>query len=78
MLGVPLLSQKFGKAWQGMSTSVTPHLVLGATKWCVFKPVSVSRPLVMNAVRDRMERMGTTSVDLLQARLDPWIHQADF
>lgn len=43
----------------------TEH-VLGATKWCVFKHVTVSRPLVMNAVRERMDRMGTTSVDLLQ------------
>ncbi|KAF5378558.1 hypothetical protein D9615_007030 [Tricholomella constricta] len=41
--------------------------VVGATKWCVFKRVVPTRAVVLAAVQERMERMGTTSVDLLQA-----------
>jgi len=44
--------------------------VVGATKWCVFKRILPSRTVVLAAVQERMERMGTTSVDLLQASLN--------
>ncbi|KAJ7659203.1 NADP-dependent oxidoreductase domain-containing protein [Mycena polygramma] len=44
----------------------SPDTVLGATKWCVFKPTSISRETVEAAVRQRMERMRTERVDLLQ------------
>ncbi|RDB22077.1 Flagellar radial spoke protein 5 [Hypsizygus marmoreus] len=40
--------------------------VIGATKWCVFKRINPSRSVVLAAVQERVERMGTTSVDLLQ------------
>ncbi|KAJ7479533.1 NADP-dependent oxidoreductase domain-containing protein [Mycena latifolia] len=43
-----------------------PHTVIGATKWCVFKPLVVSRENVEAAVRQRMVRMRTERVDLLQ------------
>ncbi|KIK94334.1 hypothetical protein PAXRUDRAFT_828110 [Paxillus rubicundulus Ve08.2h10] len=40
--------------------------VFGATKWCVFRQIDPSRTVVECAVRDRIERMNTQSVDLLQ------------
>ncbi|KAG1831696.1 NADP-dependent oxidoreductase domain-containing protein [Suillus subluteus] len=40
--------------------------VVGATKWCVFRQTESSRSVVENAVRERMTRMRTTTVDLLQ------------
>ncbi|KAF9462857.1 NADP-dependent oxidoreductase domain-containing protein [Collybia nuda] len=40
--------------------------VVGATKWCVFKRIVPSRAVVLAAVQERMERMGTNKVDLLQ------------
>jgi len=40
--------------------------VVGATKWCVFKRINPSRSVVQAAVQERMERMRTTHVDLLQ------------
>ncbi|EGN92064.1 hypothetical protein SERLA73DRAFT_191639 [Serpula lacrymans var. lacrymans S7.3] len=43
-----------------------PEGVIGATKWCVFRPTVPSRAIVESAVRERMQRMRSTSVDLLQ------------
>lgn len=40
--------------------------VIGATKWCVFRQVEPSRSVAEAVVRERMKRMRTTSVDLLQ------------
>ncbi|KAJ7720085.1 NADP-dependent oxidoreductase domain-containing protein [Mycena maculata] len=40
--------------------------VVGATKWCVFKPTTPSRAVVESAVRERLVRMQTDRVDLLQ------------
>ncbi|TFK32755.1 NADP-dependent oxidoreductase domain-containing protein [Crucibulum laeve] len=40
--------------------------VVGATKWCLFKRVNPTRSVVLAAVQERMERMRTESVDLLQ------------
>ncbi|KAJ7202593.1 aldo/keto reductase [Mycena pura] len=51
---------------QFRSTLEVPESVLGATKWCVFKPMTVSRETVEEAVRQRLERMRTARVDLLQ------------
>lgn len=42
------------------------HKVIGATKWCVFKPMEPSRAAVEAIIRERMARMRTNSVDLLQ------------
>ncbi|KAJ7202572.1 NADP-dependent oxidoreductase domain-containing protein [Mycena pura] len=53
----------FGQFRLGLDS---PDSVLGATKWCVFKPITVNRETVEAAVRQRMERMQTTRVDLLQ------------
>ncbi|KAH7909488.1 NADP-dependent oxidoreductase domain-containing protein [Hygrophoropsis aurantiaca] len=44
----------------------SPDSVIGATKWCVFRHTEPSRTIVEAAVRERMRRMRTTSVDLLQ------------
>ncbi|GLB45673.1 putative aldo keto reductase [Lyophyllum shimeji] len=44
----------------------SPEQIVGATKWCVFKRTIPSRAVVLAAVQERMERMGTTTVDLLQ------------
>ncbi|KAG6848842.1 hypothetical protein H0H93_013562 [Arthromyces matolae] len=51
---------------QFRSSLPTTKQVLGATKWCVFRHVTVSRSTVLSAVRERMERMQSKSVDLLQ------------
>jgi aryl-alcohol dehydrogenase-like predicted oxidoreductase len=40
--------------------------VLGATKWCVFRPMEPTRAIVEAAVAERMKRMQTNRVDLLQ------------
>ncbi|KAJ7659214.1 NADP-dependent oxidoreductase domain-containing protein [Mycena polygramma] len=57
---------------QFRSSLASPESVLGATKWCVFKPMVISREAVEAAVRERMERMRTERVDLLQ------IHWQDY
>ncbi|KAJ7719443.1 NADP-dependent oxidoreductase domain-containing protein [Mycena maculata] len=44
----------------------SPESVLGATKWCVFKPIEITQESVEAAVRQRIERMRTERVDLLQ------------
>jgi len=43
-----------------------PNTVVGATKWCVFRPIIPTRAVVEAAVAERMERMQTKRVDLLQ------------
>ncbi|KAJ7759580.1 NADP-dependent oxidoreductase domain-containing protein [Mycena metata] len=53
----------FGQFRAGLES---PDKVLGATKWCVFKSTTLSRESVENAVRQRMDRMRTQRVDLLQ------------
>ncbi|KAF9476559.1 Aldo/keto reductase [Pholiota conissans] len=53
----------FGQFRSGLAS---PEQVLGATKWCVFKRITPSRAVVQAAVLERMERMGTKRVDLLQ------------
>ncbi|KAH7879578.1 NADP-dependent oxidoreductase domain-containing protein [Lentinula edodes] len=40
--------------------------VFGATKWCVFTNIELSQELVEAAVKERMERMQTECIDLLQ------------
>ncbi|KAJ7238269.1 NADP-dependent oxidoreductase domain-containing protein [Mycena haematopus] len=45
----------------------SPESVFGATKYCVFRPTVISQDSVETAVRQRMERMRTQRVDLLQA-----------
>ncbi|KAF8179927.1 Aldo keto reductase [Mycena galopus ATCC 62051] len=44
----------------------SPESVFGATKYCVFKPTLITEETVEVAVRQRMERMRTQRVDLLQ------------
>ena len=39
---------------------------MGATKWCVFKRINPSRAVVQAAVQERLQRLGTNRVDLLQ------------
>ncbi|KAI0691597.1 Aldo/keto reductase [Earliella scabrosa] len=38
----------------------------GATKWCVFQPTEINYERVKEAVNDRLERMQTERIDLLQ------------
>ncbi|KIM37685.1 hypothetical protein M413DRAFT_448219 [Hebeloma cylindrosporum] len=52
----------FGQFRESMPTSQ----ILGATKWCVFKSVNPSRNVVQAAVQERMERMRSKCIDLLQ------------
>ncbi|KAJ6629814.1 NADP-dependent oxidoreductase domain-containing protein [Mycena sp. CBHHK59/15] len=44
----------------------SPNTILGATKWCVFKPTQITHQTVETAVRQRMQCMRTERVDLLQ------------
>ncbi|KAF9791300.1 NADP-dependent oxidoreductase domain-containing protein [Thelephora terrestris] len=53
----------FGRAVKDV---VSPIKIVGATKWCVFRPTEVTRPIVEEAVRERMDRMQSDCVDLLQ------------
>ncbi|KDQ49459.1 hypothetical protein JAAARDRAFT_143408 [Jaapia argillacea MUCL 33604] len=53
----------FGQFRRSLSS---PERILGATKWCVFKPTPLSRAVVQAAVDERLERMQCESVDLLQ------------
>jgi len=48
--------------------------ILGATKWCAFKSITPSRNVVQTAVQERMDRMRTKHVDLLQVRNNPIRH----
>lgn len=43
-----------------------PQEIFGATKWCVFRTVDPTRALVEAAVDDRLARMHSRRVDLLQ------------
>ncbi|CAE6399191.1 unnamed protein product [Rhizoctonia solani] len=51
---------------QFRQTLSDPSIVIGATKWCVFAPTVVTRAVVEEGVGERMERMKTKKVDLLQ------------
>lgn len=46
--------------------SLPPGTVMGATKWCLFRPINPTRAVVEAAVAERMQRMQTNCVDLLQ------------
>ena len=48
--------------------------ILGATKWCAFKSINPSRNVVQAAVQERMDRMRSKHVDLLQVRSNPIRH----
>jgi len=45
---------------------LNPTDVVGATKWCAFRQTEPSRSVVETAIRERMTRMRTTTIDLLQ------------
>lgn len=40
--------------------------IVGATKWCVFRPTNPTRVVVEAAVQERLDRMQTDCIDLLQ------------
>jgi hypothetical protein len=54
---------------QFRSSLESPESVFGATKWCVFKSIAISQEIAEAAVRQRMDRMRTEHVDLLQVCL---------
>ncbi|KAG8741130.1 hypothetical protein FRC10_003274 [Ceratobasidium sp. 414] len=66
----PLPADHYGSAeilfGQFRQTLEDPDSVVGATKWCVFAPTEITRQVVEDGVRERMERMRTEHVDLLQ------------
>ncbi|KAG8982460.1 hypothetical protein FRB90_006781, partial [Tulasnella sp. 427] len=43
-----------------------PRMVIGATKWCVFAPVDITKSVVKTAIDERKEKMKYDHVDLLQ------------
>lgn len=45
-----------------------PEQIVGCTKWCVFRKTNPTRAVVEAAVQERMERMQSECVDLLQVR----------
>lgn len=66
----PNLLVFFRRQGRAVKDIQSPIKVVGATKWCVFRPTEVTRPIVEEAVRERMVRMQSDSVDLLQVRRD--------
>ncbi|OCH86244.1 Aldo/keto reductase [Obba rivulosa] len=50
------------------------QIVVGATKWCVFKRIDPTWNVVENAINERLERMQTDCIDLLQFH---WQHYED-
>ncbi|KAI0742242.1 Aldo/keto reductase [Daedaleopsis nitida] len=54
----------FGHFLRSLSTD-SPR-PFGATKWCVFEPTEITYERVLAAVNDRLERMHTQRIDLLQ------------
>ncbi|KAF8200095.1 NADP-dependent oxidoreductase domain-containing protein [Pholiota molesta] len=69
-MGYTAFADHYGSAeiifGQFRSALPAPEQVLGATKWCVFKRINPSRAVVQAAVLERMERMRTNRIDLLQ------------
>ncbi|KAJ7728514.1 NADP-dependent oxidoreductase domain-containing protein [Mycena metata] len=69
-LGFTAFADHYGSAeiifGQFRKSLPVPDTVIGATKWCVFKPTIPSRAVVEAAVRERLARMQTEHVDLLQ------------
>ncbi|KAJ6534145.1 NADP-dependent oxidoreductase domain-containing protein [Mycena capillaripes] len=69
-LGFTAFADHYGSAeiifGQFRKSLPSPDRVVGATKWCVFKPTIPSRAVVEAAVRERLARMQTDHVDLLQ------------
>jgi len=61
--------QLFGQFRQSLAS---PSEVVGATKWCIFRPTVVTRAVVEDAIKERNLRMRTDHVDLLQ------IHWQDY
>ena len=61
----PVCHRRQGRAIKDLES---PIKIVGATKWCVFRPTEVTRQIVEEAVRERMDRMQSTRVDLLQVR----------
>ncbi|KAI0790644.1 Aldo/keto reductase [Abortiporus biennis] len=53
----------FGQFRQSLPS---PRDVYGATKWCVFRTTNPTRAVVEAAVQERLDRMQSDSVDLLQ------------
>jgi len=68
ILSATNMTTRAGIKGQFREASVSKEDIVGATKWCVFKRINPSRSAVQAAVQERMERMGTTRVDLLQVR----------
>ncbi|KAJ7289358.1 NADP-dependent oxidoreductase domain-containing protein [Mycena rebaudengoi] len=69
-LGFTAFADHYGSAeiifGQYRKSATSPEKVIGATKWCVFKQTAPSRAVVEAAVRERMTRMQTDRIDLLQ------------
>ncbi|KZP32721.1 Aldo/keto reductase [Athelia psychrophila] len=68
-LGYTAFADHYGSAevlFGQFQQSLPPGTVMGATKWCLFRPINPTRAVVEAAVAERMQRMQTNCVDLLQ------------
>ncbi|TFK64864.1 Aldo/keto reductase [Pluteus cervinus] len=69
-LGYTAFADHYGSAeiifGQFRSSLAQPDRVIGATKWCVFRKTIPTRAKVMEAIQERMDRMKSNRVDLLQ------------
>ncbi|KAF6742552.1 aldo/keto reductase [Ephemerocybe angulata] len=69
-LGYTAFADHYGSAeiifGQFQESSPLSERIIGATKWCVFKKVYPTPEVVWEAVHERMVRMRTKRVDLLQ------------
>jgi hypothetical protein len=65
---LPIIGRKSLTCHKGQFRESLPsdQMVIGATKWCVFRPIPISREVVEAAVLDRTNCMRTERVDLLQ------------
>jgi aryl-alcohol dehydrogenase-like predicted oxidoreductase len=54
------------REWSNASDESEKPKIIGATKWCVFRPFEVTEESVAAAVEERKTRMGTTGIDILQ------------
>lgn len=57
-----ILQGQFRKTFQH------PEQIVGCTKWCVFRKTDPTRAVVEAAVQERLDRMQSERVDLLQVR----------
>ena len=53
---------------QGTLRQSAQSNVVGATKWCLFRPIEADRSIVEDAISERLTRTKSKTIDLLQVR----------